>query len=81
MENQAAENKKIEHKQNWTIHLERMADEMTPKYILQYKPKGRCEQGGPSITSQYVKVSLTTFTTKLTCWRRSFIFNSNKSPT
>jgi len=40
-----------------------MADETTPKYIFHYKPKGCCEQGGPSITSQYIKVSLTAFTT------------------
>jgi hypothetical protein len=32
--------KKDEHKQRWTIHLDRMADETTPKYIIQYKPKG-----------------------------------------
>jgi hypothetical protein len=39
MEKQAAENKKRRTQTKLDSPL-RMADEMTPKYILQYKPKG-----------------------------------------
>jgi hypothetical protein len=35
------------YKQNWINHLERMDNTGLPKYVLNYKPRGRRECGRP----------------------------------
>jgi len=38
---------RLKYKQNWIIHLERMANTRLLKHPLNYKPRGRRDRGSP----------------------------------
>jgi len=38
---------RLKYKQNWINHLERMDNTRLPKHDLNYKPRGRRDQGRP----------------------------------